>query len=182
MSTPRATAGLPHGRLQPSLWASLLGWYSRVWKAQEDVVSCIHLSLELWTDKFFCRAQSLLLACMLLLLVGWKAWQRGQQCLLTQLQQSWRELQRRLATVLLLLQTCYWRLESLGTPITWVPAYCITRLTCLTTWLLQAAFEHALQVASRALEGGLEPPAALVPEPHVHGKAATAAVSAQGLE
>uniref|UniRef100_A0A8C3SHZ1 Uncharacterized protein n=1 Tax=Chelydra serpentina TaxID=8475 RepID=A0A8C3SHZ1_CHESE len=128
-----------------SLRVSLLGWYLYLWKVQEDMVSFIRLSLEFCTDMFFHWAQNLLLGCMLLLLLVWKASQRVQQC---------RALERQFVTVLLLLLTCYWRLESLVAPIAWGPAYCITRLTGLVSWLLQAAFEHTISVASQAEEEG----------------------------
>ncbi|CAM5105025.1 unnamed protein product [Natator depressus] len=175
-----------------SLRVSLLGWYFCLWKVQEDVVSCIRLSLELCTDMFFYWAQNLLLGCMLLLLLVWKASQRVQQRVQAQLQQSWRALERPFVTVLLLLLTCYWRLERLVAPIAWGPAYCITRLTGLTAWLLQAAFEHTTSVASQAEEGvemvkmkterGGRPCASLAPKhSHFLGKETRVEVSSHGL-
>uniref|UniRef100_A0A8C0GN34 Uncharacterized protein n=1 Tax=Chelonoidis abingdonii TaxID=106734 RepID=A0A8C0GN34_CHEAB len=132
-----------------SLRVSLLGWYFCFWKMQEDMVSYFRLSLEFCTNMFFCWAQHLLLSCMLLLLLIWKASQRVQQ---------YRALERQFVTKLLLLLTCYWRLESLVAPIAWGPAYCITRLTGLVSWLLQAAFEHTIIVASQEEEEGMELP------------------------
>ncbi|CAM4670581.1 unnamed protein product [Caretta caretta] len=175
-----------------SLRVSLLGWYFCLWKVQEDVVSCIRLSLELCTDMFFYWAQNLLLGCMLLLLLVWKASQRVQQRVQAQLQQSWRALERPFVTVLLLLLSCSWRLERLVAPVAWGPAYCITRLTGLTAWLLQAAFEHTTSVASQAEEGvemvrmkterGGRPCASLAPkDSHFLGKEARVEVSSHGL-
>uniref|UniRef100_A0A674IEF4 Uncharacterized protein n=1 Tax=Terrapene triunguis TaxID=2587831 RepID=A0A674IEF4_9SAUR len=141
-SLPSRHKAVVRGLLNPfclwllSLRESLLGWYFYLWKMQEDVVSYIHLSLEFCTSMFFYWAQNLLVGCMLLLLLVWKASQRVQQC---------RALERQLVTVLPLLLTCYWCLESLVAPIVWGPAYCITRLTGLVSWLLQAAFEHTIR-------------------------------------
>uniref|UniRef100_A0A8C3HR61 Uncharacterized protein n=1 Tax=Chrysemys picta bellii TaxID=8478 RepID=A0A8C3HR61_CHRPI len=151
-----------------SLRESLLGWYFYLCKVQEDVVSYIHLLLEFCTSMFFYWAQNLLVGCMLLLLLVWKASQRVQQCVQTQLQWSWvrsggRGLQ--LVTVLPLLLTCYWRLESLVAPIVWGPAYCITWLTGLVSWLLQAAFEHTVSVASQTEEEGAPVPPPVGPGP-----------------
>ncbi|XP_067394249.1 transmembrane protein 270 [Emydura macquarii macquarii] len=139
-----------------SLRVSLLGWYFCLWKVQEDLVSCARLSLELCADMFFYWAQNLLLGCMLLLLLAWKASQRAQRCAQRQLQHSWRALERRFLAVLLRLLTCYWCLERLVVLIVWGPTYCITRVTSLLAWLLQAAFEHTLRVAGQAEEEAVE--------------------------
>ncbi|XP_044850036.1 transmembrane protein 270 [Mauremys mutica] len=199
-SLPSRHKAVVQGLLNPfcfwllSLRMSLLAWYFRLWKVQEDVVSNVHLSLESCTNMFFCWAQHLLLGCMLLLLLIWKASQRVQQYVQMQLQRSWRAFERLFVTkLLLLLLTCYWRLESLVAPIAWGPAYCITRLTGLMSWLLQAAFEHTITVASQAEEEGVEmvmmkterggrPHAALAPkDSHFLGKEAKVEVSSHGL-
>uniref|UniRef100_A0A8C4WLH5 Uncharacterized protein n=1 Tax=Gopherus evgoodei TaxID=1825980 RepID=A0A8C4WLH5_9SAUR len=151
-SLPSRYKALVLGLLNPvcfwllSLRVSLLGWYFCLWKVQEDVVSYVRLSLEFCTNMFFCWAQHLLVGYMLLLLFIWKAYQRVQQ---------YRALERQFFTkLLLLLLTCYWRLESLVAPIAWGPAYCITRLTSLVSWLLQAAFEHTITQRRERLWSG----------------------------
>lgn len=58
-----------------------------------------------------------------------------------------RTLERQLITTQMLLKICYFHLKSLLDLVTWGPAYLIAWVTCLVSWLLQAAFEHTVRVA-----------------------------------
>uniref|UniRef100_A0A8C8RH96 Uncharacterized protein n=1 Tax=Pelusios castaneus TaxID=367368 RepID=A0A8C8RH96_9SAUR len=115
---------------------SLLGWFCTLLKVPRKLAGCARLSLEFCADTFFCWVQRLLLASLLLLLLAWKTSQRAQRCAQRKLQQSWVRLLHR----------------SLVALIVWGPTYCITRVTALLAWVLQAAFEHTTRVAGREEE------------------------------
>ncbi|XP_055964209.1 transmembrane protein 270 [Sorex fumeus] len=105
------------------------------------------LSLATWTHTLLSCVHSLLLATVVLALLGWRLLQKARDCSLGRL--SYKALLENCAAMELvaLLKRLYRWVESSMALTSWHLAYLVTWTTCLASHLLQAAFEHAAQLA-----------------------------------
>ncbi|CAI5795113.1 Hypothetical predicted protein [Podarcis lilfordi] len=146
-----------------SLRVGLLDWYFCFKQIQWDLLRWIHASFELATDFFFCWAQNILLASMMLLLLAWRARDGAKE-------RGWRSVLRGLAPkglitrVFSLLNACCRYLESLVARIVWGLAFRLTCPIACITQALESTFQHAVEIASEE-EDEDEEETALVPMP-----------------
>ncbi|XP_004620922.1 transmembrane protein 270 [Sorex araneus] len=105
------------------------------------------LSLATWTDTLLSCVHSLLLATLVFVLLGWRLLQKARHCGLGRWSYKALLENRAVTELLALLKRLYWWVESSMALTSWHLAYLVTWTTCLASHLLQAAFEHAAQLA-----------------------------------
>uniref|UniRef100_A0A8C3WQ78 Transmembrane protein 270 n=1 Tax=Catagonus wagneri TaxID=51154 RepID=A0A8C3WQ78_9CETA len=131
------------------VWAGVLGWAQALGLALKRLGAWeqLGLSTATWTDLLLSCLHSLMLATLLLLLLIWRLCHKAQCCSLGRLLRKALLENRVVLGLLALLQRLYWWVESTTALISWHLAYLVTWTTCLASYLLQAAFEHTVQLA-----------------------------------
>ncbi|XP_037670960.1 transmembrane protein 270 [Choloepus didactylus] len=128
-------------------WAGVLGCSRALGLAPQwlDTWEQLGLSAATWTDLLLSCLHSLLLAALLLLLLAWRlCWMAHR---LGQLPGKALLENRVVLELLALPKRLYCRVASLVALTSWHLAYLVTWTTCLASHLLQAAFEHTVQLA-----------------------------------
>ncbi|XP_045140663.1 transmembrane protein 270 [Echinops telfairi] len=136
-----------------ALWVPRLVWGS--------VLGCVRvmglhprkwlgLPTATWTNLLVSCLHSLMLVALLLLLLAWRLGRVLHRFSLGQLS-SQALLENRVALSLgALFKRLSWRVQSVALLTSWRLAYLVTWATCLASHLLQAAFEHTVQLAQEA--------------------------------
>uniref|UniRef100_A0A8D0ZAB6 Transmembrane protein 270 n=1 Tax=Sus scrofa TaxID=9823 RepID=A0A8D0ZAB6_PIG len=130
-------------------WAGMLGWARALGMAPKWLGAWeqLGLSAATWTDVLLSCVHSLMLAALLLLLLIWRLCHKAQCCGLGRLLRKALLENRVVLGLLAPLKRLYWWVESLTALTSWHLAYLVTWTTCLASHLLQAAFEHTVQLA-----------------------------------
>ncbi|XP_058019787.1 uncharacterized protein LOC131188498 [Ahaetulla prasina] len=129
-----------------SLQEGILSWYLCLKQIQWDLLCWIQASLELTIDFFFCWAQNVLLASMMLLLLAWQIHSGAKEY-------GWRSflqrlvLEKQLTQRISLLKSCCWNLENLLIQITWTSVYCFIWIVSCIVQALEASYKQAAQMA-----------------------------------
>ncbi|KAM9056737.1 transmembrane protein 270 [Megaptera novaeangliae] len=165
-------------RVPRLVWAGVLGCAQASGPAPKQLGAWeqLGLSAATWTDLLLSCLHSLMLAAGLPLLLTWRLCQKAHCCSLGRLPRKARLENCVVLGTLALLKRLHWGLESTAALTSWHLAYLVTWTTCLASHLLQAAFEHAAQLAQAQKASGLlsesplpEPPAPeagpVLPEP-----------------
>ncbi|XP_078235531.1 uncharacterized protein LOC144584083 [Pogona vitticeps] len=130
-----------------SLRMGLLGWCFCLKQTQWNFLCWVHASLELATDIFFCWVQNALVACVMLLLLAWKAFSEA------------KALGASLSRALSVLKSWFWKLVW----IIWTPAFCAVWMTWCFIRLLEVSYKQAARMAEEDEEDQGGPPAAAQP-------------------
>ncbi|XP_007940669.1 transmembrane protein 270 [Orycteropus afer afer] len=134
------------------VWGSVLGWARALGLSPR----CLHAQGQLghsaatWTDLLLSCLHSLMLAALLLLLLAWRLCRTAHRVSLGQLPSKGLLESRLVPELLSLLKRLYQWMENTVTLTYWHLAYLVTWTTCLASHLLQAAFEHTVQLAQEA--------------------------------
>ncbi|XP_075384873.1 transmembrane protein 270 [Tenrec ecaudatus] len=132
-----------------ALWVPRLVWGS--------VLGCVRvvdlhpkkwlgLPTATWTNLLVSCLHSLMLVTLLLLLLAWRLGRVLHRFSLGQLSSQ----NRMVLSLGALLKRLSWRMENAALLTSWRLAYLVTWATCLASHLLQAAFEHTVQLAQEA--------------------------------
>ncbi|XP_004380904.1 transmembrane protein 270 [Trichechus manatus latirostris] len=131
------------------MWGSVLGCARALGLSPRclDAWQQLDLSLATWMDLLVSCLHSLMLVALLLLLLVWRLCRMAHRFSLGQLPSKALLENHMLLELLALLKRLYWWVENMAALTSWHLAYLITWTTCLASHLLQAAFEHTVQLA-----------------------------------